>query len=139
MTSLAVIHPPEWAAPRGYANGILAPYGRRLLTVAGQVGWLPDATMVQPTGGEDAFVAQFRQALSNIATIVRTAGGSESDVMSLRLYVTDKERYKACTRELGRVYRALFGKHYPAMALVEIAGLLEEGALLEIEALAAVP
>ena len=71
--------------PRGYSNGVLAPYGRRLLAVAGQIGWLPNATMVTPIDGEDAFVAQFRQALHNVATIVRTAGGEPTDVMSLRL------------------------------------------------------
>ena len=95
--------------------------------------------MVTPAAGEDAFVAQFRQALANVATIVRTAGGELTDVMSLRLYVIDKRHYLACTRELGRVYREIFGKHYPAMALIVVAGLLEDSALLEIEALAAIP
>ena len=125
--------------PRGYSNGVLAPYGRRLLAVAGQIGWRPDATMVTPHEGQDAFVAQFRQALHNVAAIVRTAGGAPTDVMSLRLYVTDKHRYIAATRELGRIYREVFGKHYPAMALIVVAGLLEDSALLEIEALAAIP
>ena len=139
MTTLALLNPPEWAMPRGYSNGVVAPYGRRLLAVAGQIGWLPNATMVTPKEGEDAFVAQFRQALRNVATIVRTAGGEPTDVMSLRLYVTDKHRYIAATRELGRIYREVFGKHYPAMALIVVAGLLEDSALLEIEALAAIP
>ncbi|MBP6608040.1 MAG: RidA family protein [Deltaproteobacteria bacterium] len=139
MKTLEHVQPADWAAPRGYSNGVVAPYGRRLLAVAGQVGWRPDATMVTPAAGEDAFVAQFRQALANVATIVRTAGGELTDVMSLRLYVIDKRHYLACTRELGRVYREIFGKHYPAMALIVVAGLLEDSALLEIEALAAIP
>jgi enamine deaminase RidA (YjgF/YER057c/UK114 family) len=139
MKTLEHVQPADWAAPRGYSNGVVAPYGRRLLAVAGQVGWRPDATMVTPADGEDAFVAQFRQALANVATIVRTAGGELTDVMSLRLYVIDKQHYLACTRELGRVYREIFGKHYPAMALIVVAGLLEDSALLEIEALAAIP
>lgn len=136
---MALLNPPEWATPRGYSNGVIAPYGRRLLAVAGQIGWLPDATMVKPREGEDDFVAQFRQALQNVATIVRTAGGAPTDVMSLRLYVTDKRRYQAHTRELGRIYREVFDKHYPAMALIVVAGLLEDTALVEIEALAAIP
>lgn len=139
MKTLEHVQPADWAAPRGYSNGVVAPYGRRLLAVAGQVGWRPDATMVTPAAGEDAFVAQFRQALANVATIVRTAGGELTDVMSLRLYVIDKRHYLACTRELRRVYREIFGKHYPAMALIVVAGLLEDSALLEIEALAAIP
>ena len=139
MKTLEHVQPADWAAPRGYSNGVVAPYGRRLLAVAGQVGWRPDATMVTPAAGEDAFVAQFRQALANVATIVRTAGGELTDVMSLRLYVIDKRHYLACTRELGRVYREIFGKHYPALALIVVAGLLEDSALLEIEALAAIP
>ena len=139
MKTLEHVQPADWAAPRGYSNGVVAPYGRRLLAVAGQVGWRPDAIMVAPAAGEDAFVAQFRQALANVATIVRTAGGELTDVMSLRLYVIDKRHYLACTRELGRVYREIFGKHYPAMALIVVAGLLEDSALLEIEALAAIP
>ena len=139
MKTLEHVQPADWAAPRGYSNGVVAPYGRRLLAVAGQVGWRPDAIMVTPAAGEDAFVAQFRQALANVATIVRTAGGELTDVMSLRLYVIDKRHYLACTRELGRVYREIFGKHYPAMALIVVAGLLEDSALLEIEALAAIP
>ena len=139
MKTLEHVQPADWAAPRGYSNGVVAPYGRRLLAVAGQVGWRPDATMVTPAAGEDAFVAQFRQALANVATIVRTAGGELTDVMSLRLYVIDKRHYLACTRELGRVYREIFGKHYPAMALIVVAGLLEDSALLEIEALASIP
>ncbi|MBP8195806.1 MAG: hypothetical protein KAY55_01470, partial [Deltaproteobacteria bacterium] len=67
MKTLEHVQPADWAAPRGYSNGVVAPYGRRLLAVAGQVGWRPDATMVTPAAGEDAFVAQFRQALANVA------------------------------------------------------------------------
>ncbi len=139
MSSLRLLNPPDWAPPRGYSNGVLAEAGKRILTVAGQVGWKADATMIEPQAGEDAFVAQFRQALRNVVDVVKTAGGSAEDVMSLRLYVTDKARYQATTRELGRAYRELFGRHYPAMALIVVAGLLEDGALVEIEAIAALP
>lgn len=138
MSNLQLVNPPDWAPPRGYSNGAVAEPGRRILTVAGQVGWRADATMVVPEAGEDAFVAQFRQALRNVIEVVKVAGGRVEDVMSLRLYVTDKQRYVAHTREVGRAYRELFGKHYPAMALLVVAGLLEESALVEIEAIAAI-
>lgn len=139
MSSLLLFNPPAWAPPRGYSNGAVAAPGRRILTVAGQIGWTADAQMIDPAAGEDAFVAQFRQALQNVVEVVKTAGGGVEDVMSLRLYVTDKKRYVATTREIGRAYREVFGKHYPAMALLVVAGLLEDAALVEIEAIAAIP
>ena len=139
MSSLQLLNPADWAVPRGYSNAVVAPAGRRLLAVAGQIGWLPDASMISPQEGEDAFVAQFGQALENVATVVKTAGGDVTDVMSLRLYVTDKQRYLQHTRELGQIYRRVFGKHFPAMALIVVAGLLEDAALVEIAALAAIP
>lgn len=131
------INPPDWAPPRGYQNGMLAPAGRRLLAVAGQIGWDAGARLVQPREGEDAFVAQFAQALRNVLTVVRCAGGDVADLMSLRVYVTDKRRYLLHCKALGSAYREVLGRHYPAMALVQVADLVEEGALVEIEALAA--
>lgn len=136
---LTVIQPEDWAVPRGYSNGMLAPVGRRLLTVAGQIGWGPDGHMVEPPPGEDRFVCQFAQALHNVVTIVKAAGGKASDLMSLRIFVTDKRRYLQHTKAVGAAYRALFGDHYPSMALVQVSDLVEDGALVEIEALAAVP
>lgn len=134
---LSAINPPDWAPPRGYQNGMLAPAGRRLLAVAGQIGWDADARLVQPAAGEDAFVAQFAQALRNVLTVVRCAGGEAADLMTLRVYVTDKRRYLLHSKALGRAYREVLGRHYPAMALMQVADLVEEGALVEIEALAA--
>jgi enamine deaminase RidA (YjgF/YER057c/UK114 family) len=139
IDELAIIQPEDWAVPRGYSNGVLAPAGRRLLAVAGQIGWGPDGTLVEPPLGLDRFVCQFAQALQNVAVVVKTAGGTPADVMSLRIYVTDKRRYMQQGRAIGVAYRAIFAGHYPAMALVEVADLLEEGALVEIEALAALP
>lgn len=136
---LLAVNPPGWAPPCGYQNGMLAAPGRRLLAVAGQIGWDPEKRLVQPAEGQDAIVAQFAQALSNVMTVVRCAGGEAGDVMSLRIYVTDKRRYLAHTKAIGGAYRAVLGRHFPAMALVQVADLLEEGALVEIEALAAVP
>lgn len=134
---LSAINPPGWAPPRGYQNGMLAPAGRRLLAVAGQIGWDAEARLVQPAAGEDAFVAQFAQALRNVLTVVRCAGGEAADLMTLRVYVTDKRRYLLHSKALGRAYREVLGRNYPAMALVQVADLVEEGALVEIEALAA--
>lgn len=134
---LSAINPPGWAPPRGYQNGMLAPVGRRLLAVAGQIGWDAEARLVQPAAGEDAFVAQFAQALRNVLTVVRCAGGEAADLMTLRVYVTDKRRYLLHSKALGRAYREVLGRHYPTMALVQVAELVEEGALVEIEALAA--
>lgn len=145
MASLSIIQPEGWSPPRGYANGVLAPAGRRLLTVAGQIGWDASCRIVQPARSpsgealEDAFVTQFRQALGNVAAIVRSAGGDVGDVMSLRLYVTDKRRYLSQARAIGAAYREIFGRHYPAMAAVQISALIEDEALVEIEALAALP
>jgi len=137
--SLISVQPEGWVKPRGYSNGVVAPPGRRLLAVAGQIGWTPEAQLVQPAEGEDAFLAQFAQALRNVHAVVLAAGGTAADVLSLRIYVTDKRLYCDKTRAIGSVYRSLFGSHYPAMALVQIADLLEPGALVEIEALAAIP
>jgi enamine deaminase RidA (YjgF/YER057c/UK114 family) len=136
---LQAIQPPDWAPPRGYQNGIVAPAGRRLLAVAGQIGWDERCQLVQAAPGEDAFVVQFAQALRNVLTVVRCAGGEATDVMSLRLYVTDKQRYLRHSKAVGSAYRALFGRHYPAMAAVQVVDLVEDGALVEIEALAALP
>ena len=140
IPGLTTIQPDGWATPRGYVNGIVVPAGRRLLVVAGQIGWDAQARLVTPqTDGEDAFVCQFAQALGNVATVVSTAGGSVGDVISLRIYVTDKARYVSQIKAVGAAYRAVFGRHYPTMALVQVADLLEPGALVEIEAMAALP
>ncbi len=132
--ALQVVDPPELGAPQGYANGVLVPAGRRLLFVAGQVGWDGEQRLV----GDD-FAAQFAQALANVLAVVRAAGGDAVDVARLTVYVVDKDEYAASRHELGRRWRELMGRHYPAMALVEVRGLLAPGAKVEIEATAAVP
>ena len=132
--SLTPINPRQLGAPSGYANGMLAPANGRLLFVAGQVGWDGEQRMV----GDD-FVAQFAQALENVVAVVREAGGAPENVARLTLYVTDKDEYAARLKEVGAAYRAVMGRHFPAMALLEIAGLLETGAKVEIEATAVLP
>ena len=123
------IQPESWARPKGYANGVLARNGT--LYVAGQVGWNENEVFQT-----DDFVAQMEQALINIRTIVQSAGGDVSDVVRLTWYVTNAQDYLARQAEVGEVYRRIFGLNFPAMSLVVVKALIEEGALLEIEATA---
>lgn len=127
-----IINPEALGAPKGYSNGILAQPGR-LLFVAGQIGWDSDQKLV----GTD-FVAQFEQALKNVMVVVNAAGGQAEDICRLTLYVVDKRVYMDAIREVGRTYRAVMGKHFPTMALVQVADLLEPGAQVEIEATAVI-
>ena len=129
--SLEFINPEMLGSPRGYSNGVLAPAGGRLLFVAGQVGWDGRQRLVS----ED-FVEQFDRALANLITVVIEAGGGPENIARLVVYVTDKREYQLRTREVGERWRALMGKHFPAMALVEVKGLLEDGAKVEIEGIA---
>ncbi len=127
-----LINPPSLARPRGYSH---AAAGRgRTLALAGQIGWDANAKLVS---GE--FAPQFAQALANLVETLRFAGGKPEDLISLRIYVTDKKQYLVAVQEVGRAYRQHLGKHFPAMALVQVADLLEEGALVEIEGLAVLP
>ena len=126
------INPRELAAPRGYNNGMLANAGR-MLAIAGQIACDADGKLVS---GD--FVAQFQRTLANVIAVLHEAGGVPSDLISLRIYVTDKRLYVARTKELGVIYRELMGTHYPAMALLQVADLLEAGALVEIEGLAVI-
>lgn len=126
--SLEMINPESWLAPKGYSNGVVAPAGGRLVFVAGQIGWDANQKLV----GED-FLSQFRQALDNVVSVMRAAGGSSEDLARLTIYVVDKEEYLSGIREVGAIYRDIMGKHFPAMALVEVRDLLEPGARVEIE------
>ncbi len=128
-----VVNPDSLAPPRGYSHGVLLGPGR-VLFVAGQVGWDSSGRMVS-----DEFAAQFAQALRNVLDVVREAGGGPEHVGRLTIYVTDRHEYVRVRSELGRIYRELMGRHYPAMALVEVAGLLAKGCLVEIEATAVIP
>ncbi|MBL8695947.1 MAG: RidA family protein [Planctomycetes bacterium] len=123
---------PGWPRPSGYSNGVLAPAGARILFVAGQIGWDEKQQIVSAD-----FVAQFRKALENVVAVVRAAGGEPSDVVRLTVFVTDKRAYAKRLKEVGECYRSVMGKVFPAMSLVQVAELLEEGALVEIEATAA--
>ena len=123
------IHPEGWAPALGYANGMLMPDGT--LHIGGQIGWDENKTFVK--GG---FIAQMEQALSNIAEIVRAAGGDVTDIGRLTWFIKDKSEYMAKQREVGQAYRRVFGKHFPAMSMLIIKDLVEDEALVEIEATA---
>ena len=129
MSRPVPVNPSSLAAPRGYSHGMKG--SGEVLFVAGQVGWDGEGRMVQ---GD--FVAQFARALDNVLAVVAAAGGSPESVARLVLYVTDKREYRARRREVGEAYRSRMGKHFPAMALVEVRGLLEDDARVEIEAVA---
>jgi enamine deaminase RidA (YjgF/YER057c/UK114 family) len=126
------IHPDGWPRPSGYANGIVAE--GRFLAISGQIGWNERNEL---TGEE--FVEQAAQALRNVMAVLRAAGGDAEHLVRLTWYVTDAEEYRANLQALGAAYREIVGSHYPAMTLVQVAALLEEGATVEIEATAVLP
>ena len=107
---MRTINPEELGAPRGYANGLLAPAGCSLLFVAGQIGWDRDQKIVS-----EEFIDQFDQALRNVVAVVQEAGGEIDHLGRLTIYVTDKSEYLADLQDLGRVYRRIMGRHFPAM------------------------
>jgi len=126
--SFEFINPESLGAPRGYANGILTNAGGRLLFIAGQVAWDQNQQVVS----ED-MVEQFDRALANVLTVVSEAGGQPEQIARLIIYVTDKNEYRDHMKQVGERYRARMGKHFPAMVLVEVKSLLEDGAKIEIE------
>jgi enamine deaminase RidA (YjgF/YER057c/UK114 family) len=126
------LHPKHWARAKGFSNGILAE-GRHVF-VAGQVGWNAEQRFES-----DDFVAQVEQALRNIAEVLVEAQAGPEHVVRLTWYVLDKKEYLARLKEVGQAYRRVFGRHFPAMTLVEVAGLLEERAKVELEATAVLP
>lgn len=132
--SFTFINPESLGAPHGYANGVLAEPGGRLLFIAGQVAWDEQQQIVA-----DDLVAQFDRALANVITVVTEAGGHAEQIARLIIYVTDKDDYRAHLKEIGERYRARLGKHFPAMVLVEVKSLLEDGAKIEIEGIAVLP
>lgn len=127
------INPASLGRPRGYANGVLAPPGGSLLFIAGQIAWDEGQRIVSAD-----FVAQFERALANVVAVVREAGGTPAQIARLVVYVTDKREYCARQSEIGACWRALMGRHFPAMALVEVKALLEDDAKVEIEGIAVI-
>jgi enamine deaminase RidA (YjgF/YER057c/UK114 family) len=128
---LKALHPAGWPQPRGYANGL---EGRgRLVVIGGQIGWDSEGRFAQ------GFVAQARQALANIMAVLREAGGEPENIARLTWYVTDMEEYRSGLAALGAAYRAVMGRHFPAMTLVQVGALVEPEARVEIEATAIIP
>jgi enamine deaminase RidA (YjgF/YER057c/UK114 family) len=126
------LHPSSWKKAKGFANGIVAE--GRTVFLAGQIGWNAD----QHFDSTD-FVAQVRQALENIVSLVAEAGGKPEHITRLTWYVTSKQEYLASLGDLGAAYRAVMGKHFPTMTLVQVVALVEDQAKVEIEATAVVP
>ncbi len=124
-----IIQPEGWAPAKGYANGVLGKDGT--LYVGGQIGWNADQVFT-----DHSFIGQMEQALRNIMAVLEAAGGTAQDLMRLTWYVTDKKDYLAHQSEVGAVYRRVLGRNFPAMTMVIVAGLVEDEALLEIEATA---
>ncbi len=126
-----ILQPSGWPAPKGYANGIAA--DGRIVVTGGVIGWDSEGRLA------DGFVAQVRQALSNISAILAEGDARSEHLVRLTWYVVDMDEYLASLKELGQIYREIFGTHYPAMALVQVVRLVERAARVEIEATAVVP
>jgi enamine deaminase RidA (YjgF/YER057c/UK114 family) len=126
-----VLQPPHWPRAKGYANGIKA--RGSVIVTAGHVGWNQRAEFA------DGLVAQVAQALSNIVSVLEAGGAGPEHLVRLTWYVTDVADYRARQAEIGKAYREVIGRHFPAMAVVEVRGLVEPEALVEIEAMAVVP
>jgi enamine deaminase RidA (YjgF/YER057c/UK114 family) len=131
MTHEAIL-PGGWPRPKGYANGVVAK--GRMLFVAGMIGW--DA---QGRFASDDFAQQARQALLNVADVLREAGGKAEDIVRMTWYVTDKREYLAASKEIGRAFREIIGCYDIAMTAVEVKALVEDRAKVEIEATAVLP
>jgi enamine deaminase RidA (YjgF/YER057c/UK114 family) len=132
VSTKRIIEPEGWARPRGYANGIAAK--GELLAIAGQIGW--DA---QQRFASDDLVEQFRQALANVLAVLHAAGGAPEHLVSMTIFVVDKIAYRDNASAIGAVWREACGKHFPTMALVQVAALLEDRAQVELQALAVLP
>jgi enamine deaminase RidA (YjgF/YER057c/UK114 family) len=129
---MQILQPPAWARAKGFSNGIVA--SGRLVFIAGQVGWTG-----QGEWKEKSFAGQFRQTIQNILEVLEQAKGKPEHIVRLTWYVLDRDEYLASLKEVGAAYRELMGRHYPTMAVVQVSGLVERNARLEIEATAVIP
>ncbi len=129
---MQILQPPGWAKPKGFSNGISCQ--GRLVFIGGQIGWSGRGAWI-----DHSFAGQFRQALKNILEVLAQAGGKPEHLVRLTWYVLDRKEYLASLKELGAAYRELMGRHYPTMAVVQVSGLVEDAARLEIEATAVIP
>jgi enamine deaminase RidA (YjgF/YER057c/UK114 family) len=130
-----IVHPASWPKPRGYVNGVLTTgRGERVLFVAGQIGWETDGSFTTEDLGE-----QFAKALDNVLAVVAEAGGKPNSIARMTIYVTDVQAYRESMAAIGLAWRSKMGQHYPAMALIGVAELLERRAKVEIEATCVLP
>lgn len=127
-----ILQPEGWAKPRGYSNGVLA--SGRTVFIGGQIGWNGQCQFET-----DDFVGQVRQTLQNIVDILAEAGGRPEHITTMTWYFTDKAEYLSNPKDLGEAYRAVIGKHFPAMAAVQVVALVEDRAKIEIQATAVIP
>ena len=130
--TIETLQPLEWPRPKGYANGMAA--RGRMIFVSGQIGWNAQAQFVS-----DVLSDQVKQALANIVRVLKEAGANPSHVVRLTWFVLSRDAYMREAREIGAAYREIMGKHFPAMSVVEVRGLVEQRALVEIEATAMIP
>jgi enamine deaminase RidA (YjgF/YER057c/UK114 family) len=129
---MRVILPSGWPRPKGYANGVAA--RGEVLFIAGMIGWDEQGRFVS-----DDFAGQARQALRNVAEVLREAGGKPENIVRMTWYVTDKREYLAAAQEVGRAFREIIGAYNAAMTAVEVKALIEDRAKVEIEATAVLP
>jgi enamine deaminase RidA (YjgF/YER057c/UK114 family) len=131
-TAMDILQPPGWARPKGFANGVAA--SGRMIFVSGMVGW-DEQCRFQATD----LVGQVRQALNNVVAVLREGGAAPEHIVRMTWYLRDKHAYLNASREIGAAYREIIGRHYPAMTAIQVADLIEDAALVEIEATAVVP
>ncbi len=127
-----ILQPEGWAKPRGYSNGIAA--SGRMVFVGGQIGWNEQCEFET-----DDFIGQVKQTLKNVVAVIRAAGGEPHHITTMTWYFTDKAEYLANMKGLGEAYREVIGRHFPAMAAVQVVALVEDRAKIEIQAIAVVP
>lgn len=132
--AFTLINPDSLGAPSGYSHGVVADAHGKLVFIAGQIAWNEKQQIVSAD-----FVEQFDRALANVVTVLSAAGGKPEHIVRLVIYVTDKFEYRERTKGVGERYRKHLGKHFPAMVLVQVAGLLDDGAKVEIEGMAVLP
>jgi enamine deaminase RidA (YjgF/YER057c/UK114 family) len=128
-----IIQPSQWPAPRGYSNAVSA--RGKIIAIAGQVGWNPQTLQFE----SDDFVDQLRVALENVVTVLAAGGAAPEHVIRMTWFITDRDAYVQNAKQVGEIYRDVFGRNYPAMSVVVASGLIELKAKIEIEATAVVP